>query len=71
LLAPVSAGQVDIDVGPLAAFFRKKAFKQQIHADRIYSGDPERVTDRAVRCRTAALHQDAVTPAEFDNVPND
>ena len=38
-LALVAAGQVDIDVGPLAALFGKEALEQQVHAHRIDGGD--------------------------------
>jgi hypothetical protein len=41
LLALLSARQIEIDVGPLTAFFRKKTLKQQIHADRIDGSDSE------------------------------
>src|SRR3954469_4887320 len=41
LLALLSARQIEIDVGPFASLFRKKALKQQIHPDRIDGGDSE------------------------------
>ena len=46
--ALVAAGQVDVDIGPFAAFFGKKPFKQQIHADRIDSRNAQAVADGAV-----------------------
>src|SRR6185369_4185686 len=38
-LALLSARQIEIDVGPFASLFRKKALKQQIHPDRIDGGN--------------------------------
>ena len=70
-LAAVAAGQVDVDVRPLAAFLGEEALEQQLHADRIDRGDAERVADRAVRGRPAALAEDAALPAELDDVPDD
>ena len=70
-LAAVAARQVEIDVGPFAAFFRQKALEQQFHCHRIDRGDAEAVTHGAVRRRAAALHQDVVLPAEIDDVPHD
>ncbi len=70
-LAPVATRQVEIDVGPLPAFFREKPLEQQIHADRIDRRDPQAVADRAVGRRAAALHQNPLPPAEVDEVPDD
>ena len=70
-LAPIAARQVEIDVGPLAAFFRQEALEQQLHRHRIDGGDAEAVTDGAIGGRTAALHQDVLLPAEVDDVPDD
>src|ERR1041385_6845171 len=39
LLALLAARQIEIDVGPLASLFRKKALEQQVHADRIDGRD--------------------------------
>src|SRR6185369_2686529 len=41
LLALIAARQIEIDVGPLATFFRKKPLEQEVHADRIDSSDSE------------------------------
>ena len=71
LLAAIAARQIEIDVGPFAALFRKKALEQQIHADRIDSRDPEAVADGAVGGRSAPLHEDVVMAAEIDDVPDD
>jgi hypothetical protein len=59
-LALFAAGQVEIDVGPLAALFGEEALEEQVHADGIDGGDFERVADRAVGGRAAALRQDVV-----------
>src|SRR5687768_8401986 len=70
-LALIAARQVDVDVWPFAAFFRKEPLKQKIHADRVDSGDAEGVADSAVCGRSAALGEDVVLPAELDDVPDD
>ncbi len=49
----------------------KKALEEQFHLDRIDGGDPERITDRAVGGRSAALHQNILAAAEVDDVPDD
>src|ERR1041385_3736714 len=41
LLTLIAARQIEIDVGPLASFFRKEPLEQEIHADRIDSSDSE------------------------------
>ena len=58
-LALVAAGQVEIDVRPLAAFFGEEALEQQIHAHRIDGRDAERVADRAVGGRAATLARES------------
>ena len=70
-LAPIAARQIEIDVRPLAALLGEKALEEQLHADRIDRGDPERVADGAVGRRPAALHENALLPAEIDDVPDD
>ena len=70
-LAPIAARQIEIDVGPLAALFRKEPLEQQIHPDRIDGRDAEAVADGAVGGRPASLHEDVVVPAEIDDVPDD
>ena len=70
-LAPIAAGQVEIDVGPLAALFREEPLEEQLHPDRVDRGDAEAVADGAVGRRTAALHEDAALAAEVDQVPDD
>src|SRR5439155_2150442 len=46
--AIVTAGEIEIDIGPLAALFREKAFEKQFHADGIYSGNAKRIADSTV-----------------------
>src|SRR5208283_2053856 len=71
LLALVAAGQVEIDIGPLAALFGQEAFEQQLHFDRVDGGDAERVADRAVGGRAAPLRHDLILAAELHDVPYD
>ena len=70
-LALIAAGKIDIDVGPFAALFGKKAFEEQIHADRIDRGDAERITDGAVGRGAAALAENALLAAEANDIPDD
>ena len=70
-LALVAAGQVEIDVRPLAALLGKKALEEQVHADRIDGGDAERIADHTVGRRAAPLHQNALALAELHDVPDD
>ena len=70
-LALIAAGQVEINIRPLAALFREKALEQQLHGDGIHSGDPQRVAHRAVGGRAAALHQDPLLAAVADDLPDD
>ncbi len=70
-LAPVAARQIEVDVGPFAAFFRQEPLEQQVHADRIDRGDAEAVAHGAVGRRAAALDEDVVLTAEVHDVPDD
>ena len=70
-LAPVAARQVEVDVGPLAALLGEEALEEQLHAHGVDGGDAEAVADRAVGGGAAALHQDALAPAEVHDVPDD
>ncbi len=70
-LALIAAGEIEIDVRPFAALFREESLKQQFHLDRIDGRDAERIADRAVGGRSAALHQNVLASAEVDDVPND
>src|SRR5436305_4182693 len=54
----VTAGKIEIDVGPLATFFREETLKEKFHADSIDRGDAQRVADGAVGGRTAPLNKD-------------
>ena len=71
LFATIAARQIEIDIGPLAAFLGQEPLEQQVHADRIDRRYPEAVTDGAVGRRPASLHQDVVLPREVDDVPHD
>jgi hypothetical protein len=71
LLALIARRQVEVDVGPFAALLRQEAFEQELHLHRIDRGDRERVADRAVRRRAAALDQDLLLLAEAHDVPHD
>ncbi len=70
-LALVARWQVDIDIRPLAALLGKESLEQQFHADRIDCRDAQRIADRAIGRRSAPLREDAILPAEFDQVPDD
>src|SRR6202043_31198 len=67
----VAAGQVEIDVGPLAAFFGKKALEEKFHADGIDCCDAERVADGAVGGGSASLHENILLTAVANQVPDD
>ena len=71
LFAFVPAGQIDIDIRPLAALFAEEAFEEKVHAHGVHRGDFERVADRAVGGAAAALREDIVLLAEAHDVPND
>ena len=71
LLALVAGRQVEVDVGPLAALLGEEALEEQLHADGVDRRDAERVADRAVGGRAAALAEDAALAAEADDVPDD
>jgi len=70
-LALISAGKIEVDIGPFAAFFGEKSFEKQVHSDRVNGSNAQRVTHGAIGGRTAALHEDIVFAAEADDVPND
>ncbi len=70
-LAAVAAGQVEVDVGPLAALLGQEALEEQVHPHRIDGGDAQAVANRAVGGRAAALDQDPLAPAEVHDVPDD
>ena len=62
LLAPLVL-EVDVDVGRLVALLRDEALEQHAHPRRIDLGDAERVADRRVGRRAAALAEDAPASA--------
>ena len=68
-LALVARGQVEVDVGPLAALLREEALEEQLHLHRIDRGDRERVADGAVGGRAAPLHEDAVLAGRSARCP--
>src|ERR1700683_1875913 len=70
-LALIAAGEIEIDVRPLTTLLRKKTLEQQFHFDGVNRGDAERIADRAVGGRSAALHQNVLFAAELDDVPDD
>ncbi len=57
--------------GNLLALFGQEALEEQIHADRIDRGDAERVADRRVRRRAAALAEHAEFFGGAHDVPHD
>src|SRR5207247_10097841 len=67
----IAGGQVEVDVGPLAALLGEEALEEEAHADRVDRRDAERVADRAVGGRAAPLAEDASLAAEADDVPHD
>jgi hypothetical protein len=67
LLAPLVL-EVDVDVRRLVALARDEALEQHAGARRVHRGDAERVADRRVRGRAAALAQDAAFACETDDV---
>jgi hypothetical protein len=71
LLALIAGGKVQIDVRPLSSFLREETLEEQVHAYGIDGCDPQRITDDAVGSRAAALDENAVLPAKFNDVPDD
>ena len=71
LLAFFFGGQVEVDVGPLAAVFAEEALEEELHADGVDGGDFERVADGGVGGGAAALDEDVVALAVADDVPDD
>src|SRR6266516_6375040 len=68
--APITAGKIEIDIGPAFAAFVQEPLENQIVTDRIDRRDAEAITNRAVRRAAASLDHDVVLPAEIDNVPD-
>ena len=69
--ALVAGGQVEVDVRPFAAFFRKEALEQEFHPNGVDGGDGEGITDGTVRSRTPALHQDVLAFRKAADVVDD
>ena len=69
--ALVPRREVQVDVGPLAAFLREEPLEEELHLHRIDGRDRERVADGAVGGRAPALREDAVLHAEAHDVPHD
>ncbi len=69
LLAAVGL-DVDVDVGGLAALGGEEALEHQPVVDGVDRGDLQRVTDRGVGRRAAALAEDAARAAEAGDVPD-
>ena len=69
-LALIATGKVEIDIGPLAAFLREEALKQQPHSNRIDSRYAQGITDRAVGRGASSLNQDSLLTAMVDDVPH-
>src|SRR5262249_27568343 len=65
----VAAWQIQIDVGPFAALFGKESLEEQLHPNRVDCGNSQRVANRAIGSRAPTLDQNAVIPAEIDDVP--
>ena len=68
---PITAREIEIDVGPAFAVLIQETLEDEMVAHRIDRGDPEAKTNRAVRRAPAALHHDVVFAAEIDDVPDD
>jgi len=66
-----TAGQIEVDVGPLAALLGEKALEEQIHSHRIDGGDAERVTHCTVRRGAAPLGEDLLIARELHDVVDD
>ncbi len=60
--------EVDVDVRRLAAFFADKAFKEEIDAGGIDTGDAQAVAHRRVGGGPAALTENALRAGEGDDV---
>ncbi len=71
LLTVVARGQIEIDVGPLAAVLAEESLEEQLHAHWIDGGNFQRITDRGIRRRSAALHKKTMRLAVADDVPHD
>src|SRR5271165_661967 len=71
LLALVTGRKIEIDVRPLTAILRQKAFKEQFHAYGIDSRNLQRITNSRVGGAATTLYENAVPLAIADDVPDD
>lgn len=70
-LAPVAAGEIEIDVGPAFAALAEESLEEKSAADGIAGGDAEAVANGAVGRAAAALDEDAGLAGEIDDAPDD
>ena len=70
LLALFAGGQVEVDVGPLAAVLVEKPLKEQLHPDWINGSDFECIADSRVGCRAAPLYKNSESLAVENEVPD-
>ena len=70
-LALVAGGQVDVDVGPLAALLREEALEEEVHSDWVDRRDAQRITHGAVGGGAAALTENPMDPGIRRDVLDD
>ena len=70
-LAPLAAGQVDVDVGPALAALRQEALEEHVELERVDRRDPQAEADGAVGRAAPTLGEDALVAAEADDVGDD
>ena len=70
-LLPAARLDVEVDVGVTVAGRRQEPLEQQAVRHRVHVRDPQRVADRGVRRRPAALAQDPRRAAEGHDVVHD
>ncbi len=70
-LLAILMGEINVDIGNLLPPFGHEPFEEQFHSDRIDGRNAERVTDRAIRRRTAALAKHAHLICRAHDVPHD
>ncbi len=71
LLAPLAAGQVQVDVRPVRSPLRQEPLEEQLALDRVDGGDPEGVAHRAVGGAPPPLDQGPALAREGAQVPDD
>src|SRR5262249_53194111 len=62
--------EIDVDVRRLLAVHADEPLEEKAHPHRIDGGDLQRITDRRVRGRAAALTEDASLSGKANDVPN-